>query len=185
MKFFPAKSYQPLARQIFTSLSGQIKTRLPAAKVEHIGSSAVPGLWSKEDLDIYVGVTRKDFLSAITVLKALGYVEKRRTMRNKSLWPFVGKGHPLDVGLQLVANGSRFEDFLDFRDYLKRNAQLRIAYNRLKLASSELDPTSYRRLKSRFIKDLLAKRKSALRREPSRAPVMGDRRKRPKGNKQP
>jgi GrpB-like predicted nucleotidyltransferase (UPF0157 family) len=115
-------------------------------------------------------------------LKALGYIEKRRTTRNKSLWPFVAKGRPLDVGIQLVANGSRFEDFLDFRDYLKRNAQLRSAYNRLKLASLELHQTSYRRLKSRFIEDLLAKRKSALGSDSSHAPAMGNRR---KINKQP
>ena len=156
MKFLDPKSYQPQARRIFFSLSRKIRTKLPAATIEHIGSSSVPGVWSKGDLDIYVGVAPEAFDDSIEALKALGFVEKRGTLRNKSLWPFEASGYKLDVGIQLVATGSRFEYFRSFRDLLKRNATFRANYNRLKWASSHLNSTSYRRAKSRFIERLLA-----------------------------
>jgi GrpB-like predicted nucleotidyltransferase (UPF0157 family) len=155
MQFLHPRSYQPLARRVFSSLSREIRRKLPTAIVEHIGSSSIPGLWSKGDLDVYVGVAPEAFADAIAALKTLGFVEKRGTLRNKSLWPFEVPGYELDTGIQLVAIGSRFEYFRNFRDLLKSNARLRANYNRLKKASSHLNSNSYRRAKSRFIERLL------------------------------
>jgi GrpB-like predicted nucleotidyltransferase (UPF0157 family) len=157
MKILAPKAYQPVARRTYLSLSRRIRTKLPTAKIEEIGSSAVRGLWSKGDLDIYVGVTQDEFPDAIETLKKMGFVEKRGTLRNKSLWPFVVRNVPIDVGIQLVALGSRFSFFITFRDQLRRSALLRADYNRLKIDSACLGPAAYRRAKARFIERSLSR----------------------------
>ena len=155
MKFLPPKAYQLAASRAFRALSRQIKARLPDARIAHIGSSSIKGLWSKGDLDIYVGVPRTRFDAAIKTLKKLGFIEKRGTLRNRSLWPFIGTGYPVDVGIQLVATGSKFEFFLTFRKLLRKSPKLKTEYNHLKLASRHLSETAYRRKKSRFITSVL------------------------------
>lgn len=129
---------------------------MPSARIEHIGSTSVPGVWSKGDLDIFVGVPPREFKRAIVSLKRLGFVEKRGTLRNGRLWPFVAPGQPIEVGIQLVASGSEYEFFLRFRRLLSANPGVRSAYNALKRACVGLDETSYRRLKSSFVEAVLA-----------------------------
>ena len=158
MKFLPPKACQLAASRTFRPLSRQIKAKLPDAKIAHIGSSSIKGLWSKGDLDIYVGVPRNQFAASIKKLKKLGFIEKRGTLRNRSLWPFIATGYPIDVGIQLVATGSKFEFFLTFRKLLSRSSKLKREYNRLKLASRHLSETEYRRKKSLFITSVLSQK---------------------------
>lgn len=157
MKFLAPESYQSQARRLFRSLARRIRSQLGSARIEHIGSSAVAGVWSKGDLDIFVGVDPREFARAKTTLRGMGFVEKRRTLRNASLWPFTARGLPSEVGIQLVANGSMFEFFLTFRDLLRRDARLRSDYNRLKRSCSSLTPAAYRRTKARFITRTLSR----------------------------
>jgi GrpB-like predicted nucleotidyltransferase (UPF0157 family) len=56
MKFFEQNEYQEKCSALFLKIKSEISTVLPSAKIEHIGSSSVPGVISKGDLDIYVGV---------------------------------------------------------------------------------------------------------------------------------
>ena len=56
VKFLEPEAYQPLARELFNRSSSLIRQALPAARIEHIGSSAIEGAVSKGDLDIFVGV---------------------------------------------------------------------------------------------------------------------------------
>lgn len=156
MSFHAPGAYQPDAHRLFRSLSRRIRRRLPSARIAEIGSSAVRGLWSKGDLDIFVGVVPGEFAGAKKALKALGFVEKRGTLRTTSLWPFVVPECSRDVGVQLVATGSRFEFFVTFRNLMRKDARLRADYNRLKRGCSGLSPSTYRRVKSRFVEGVLA-----------------------------
>ena len=65
LKFLESDAYQPLARELFDQLSFKIRQALPAARIEHIGSSAIEGAVSKGDLDIFVGVEPQEFHDAI------------------------------------------------------------------------------------------------------------------------
>src|SRR5262245_29402931 len=111
MRFLNPSEYQRTANSIYASISRQIRTVLPNATVQHVGSSSVAGLISKGDLDVYVGVDRHDFKAAIETLTALGFNIKKRTLRTGQLCPFISKRHPIDVGIQLVERSSKFEFF--------------------------------------------------------------------------
>jgi GrpB-like predicted nucleotidyltransferase (UPF0157 family) len=155
MKFLSPGIYQPKAWLVYHQLREQILTVLPSARIEHIGSSALDGVVSKGDLDIFVGVDANAFTHAISVLQALRFTIKENTLRTDELCPFESFEFPLDVGVQLVANGSEFENFLKFRDLLNGSASLREQYNKLKFDATGFEAQQYREIKSRFIEDLL------------------------------
>ena len=156
MRFFRAEEYQPLARETYDRIAVRLRQLMPEAVIEHIGSSAIQGASSKGDLDIYVGVDRNEFPEAIAAIESLGFSIKQGTLRNDELCPFEShQDERLDVGLQLVARGSRFEFFLRFRDLMNADPSLRERYNLLKRESEALDEYSYRSRKSDFIKSLL------------------------------
>jgi GrpB-like predicted nucleotidyltransferase (UPF0157 family) len=143
------------ARTLFDRLSSLIRLALPAARIEHIGSSAIEGAVSKGDLDIFVGVEPEEFHNAIVSIESLGFQIKTESFRNESLCPFTSDDYPLPVGLQLVVNRSEFEIFLVFRDRMNADADLRSSYNQLKRQACDLNEHEYRRVKSNFIENVL------------------------------
>jgi GrpB-like predicted nucleotidyltransferase (UPF0157 family) len=155
MKFLPPHRYQPMARKLFRDLSRRMSAVLPGARIEHVGSSAVQGLWSKGDLDVFVGVPPATFADTIETLASLGFREKTDTLRTNELCQLVVEGYPIPVAIQVVALGSRFEFFLGFCDVLTRNHKLRDDYNRLKRSSAVLDEQEYRERKSQFVEAVL------------------------------
>ena len=77
MIFLEPEQYQQKCIQLFNSYKKDISTLLPFAKVEHIGSSAIPNAISKGDLDIYIEVMSDQFEFAIEQLKTLNFIEKQ------------------------------------------------------------------------------------------------------------
>jgi len=156
VRFLAPEEYQPLANAVYETVSARLRAALPNATIEHIGSSAIPGTISKGDLDVFVAVSAGDFLAAIESIKRLGFKIKTDTLRTPQLCPFEGRGFPLDVAIQLVERGSRFEFFRRFRDLLKGDSALLERYNRLKQDAAPLDEVAYRALKGIFIEAALA-----------------------------
>ena len=85
MQFFDRSQFIFRIENIFLEVKAKIIEILPNARVEHVGSSAIPGAVSKGDLDIFVGVTQEDFLKAIDLIKHIGFSEKLNTLRTDSL----------------------------------------------------------------------------------------------------
>ena len=59
------------ANKLFNEQKKIILDLIPSAKIEHIGSTAIPGSITKGDLDINVRIQEKNFNHAINVLKKL------------------------------------------------------------------------------------------------------------------
>lgn len=156
MKFLNPDQYQPEAQKLFLELKIQILKHLPFARLEHIGSSSFDNCISKGDLDIFVGVSREKFLTSILAIETLGFNIKEGSLRNNELCPFESLNYKRDVGIQLVVNGSQFEDFLVFRDQIQAHPHLLAAYNKLKYESTGLESDEYRKIKSVFIEKILA-----------------------------
>jgi GrpB-like predicted nucleotidyltransferase (UPF0157 family) len=156
MKFLAPGVYQPVAWLTYHQIREQILTVLPSARIEHIGSSSMEGTVSKGDLDVFVSVSKKSFEHAIAVLQSLRFTIKENTLRTDELCPFESFEYPLEVGLQLVAAGSSFENFLHFRDRIKSDDELRNRYNQMKFDATGLAPDDYRKIKSRFIESVLS-----------------------------
>lgn len=155
MQFFDRSQFILRIENIYLEVKEKIVQILPNAKVEHVDSSAIPGAISKGDLDMFVGVTQDDFIKAIELIKRIGFNEKLDTLRTDSLCMMTSSTYNEDVAVQLVANGSKHESFLEFRDKLRSNPDLVSRYNQLKLDCKGLPHDNYREVKSAFIEAVL------------------------------
>jgi len=154
MVFLEPEQYQQRCTQLFNSYQKEISTLLPFAKIEHIGSSAIPNAISKGDLDIYVEVKSDQFEFAIAQLKTLNFIEKQNTLRTHELCMLESLNND-DVAFQIVVTDSVFTFFLTFKNKLISSPTLVNEYNQLKLQCSHLDPDQYRTIKSDFINRVL------------------------------
>lgn len=136
--------------------------------VEHVGSTAVPGLPAKPIIDLMGGLQRiEDVAACRPVLERLGY-EYMGEYGIPDRHFFV-KGDPRTHHLHLVEVASSFwVDHLVFRDYLRCHPDTAAAYARLKqeLAARHAgDREAYTDSKTAFISDVLAKAKRLQARE--------------------
>ena len=123
--------------------------------MEHVGSTAVPGLIAKPiiDLDAVLG-SPADLPEAIRMLRSLGYVHEGDLGikgREAFLWPPGEVRHHLYV---LVEGATELRRHIAFRDALRRNPALREGYAQLKRALAAefpCDRKSYTEGKSAFI----------------------------------
>ena len=129
------------------------------AAVEHVGSTAVPGLAAKPIIDIDVVVhSAGDVPTAIERLRRLGYVyqgDKGIPGREAFMWPAGAPRHHLYV---VVAGSQPHSDHLRFRDHLRRHPEVAARYAALKTdlaARYGNDRLGYTTAKTAFISEVM------------------------------
>ncbi|MCA0327380.1 MAG: GrpB family protein [Proteobacteria bacterium] len=155
MKLLQPPEYQVQAEMAFAQESAAVLNLLPSARIEHVGSSSVPGAISKGDLDICVLVPADSHSLAVNVLEGAGYTIKTDTLRTHDLCMLESSRKDIHVALQVVSMGSKFEFFVIFRDRLRGNPHLVAEYNRVKIGAQHEDEDRYREAKSKFIERVL------------------------------
>ena len=155
-------------REIRDCLRTELGEEAGAFKVEHIGSTAVPGLVSSPVLDICVVVPEaSDMAALIGGLERLGYIHEvdqgqpgLETFRRKGPdVPFLKhkrdfSPHHLYAG---ILGASALRRYLAFRDHLRADADARAAYARIKIDLAPLaDADGYSQAKTEFIESVLS-----------------------------
>lgn len=130
-----------------------------AARIEHVGSTAVPGLAAKPIVDIEVSVEDLEHEQAyVPAIESLGVALRSRDALHRYFRP--APGRPRDVQVHVCPVGSDWErDHLLFRDYLRAHDDARDAYAVLKrrlAAESPRDRLAYTEGKSAFVTETLA-----------------------------
>ncbi len=136
------------------------------AAIEHIGSTAVPGLGAKPIIDIMVGVRHVvDGERCVAPLEGLGYFHKglddipgHRYFRKPVNGKRTHQIHMVEVG------GEFWERHLLFRDYLRTHPDAAHDYFELKLRLAERyrhDRVGYNEAKTEFIESALRKARAA------------------------
>lgn len=154
---------------MFESEAAQIQSVFGplALQVEHVGSTAVPGLRAKPVIDIQVSVSSLDpFTAYIPLLASLGYVHVPLGEFDR-VYPFFQKpaNWPSSHHVHLCERGSdREARHLAFRDYLRSHPGVANEYGDLKqsLAARNHGKTlesreSYSLGKSSFVHSVLAR----------------------------
>lgn len=130
--------------------------------VEHIGSTAVPGLGAKPIIDMMAGVHQStDADDCIPMLKDIGYTDVTPLPEFPDWYYCLGKSpHSVGYHLHLVKFGSdHWEKHLLFRDLLRTHPELAQQYYELKreLASKYgSDRNAYTESKTSFIESVIA-----------------------------
>ncbi len=131
-----------------------------ALRIEHVGSTAVPGLAAKPILDIQVTVVDlEDEGAYVPAIDRAGVALRSRDAAHRYFRP--APGRPRDVQIHVCAAGGDWErDHLDFRDYLRSNDEARDAYGNLKKALAVQYPDdrlAYTEAKTAFVTDALCR----------------------------
>jgi GrpB-like predicted nucleotidyltransferase (UPF0157 family) len=130
---------------------------VPARSIEHIGSTAVPGLAAKPIVDLLVAVADpEDDATTVPALESAGYRLRVREPGHRMF-----RTPARDVHVHIWREGDpEIARHLRFRDRLRESHRDRLAYQRLKreLATREWgDANEYADAKGPFIEALLAR----------------------------
>lgn len=140
----------------FVELAGVLRETLGpiALRIDHIGSTSVPGLPAKDIIDIQVTVANLDVEPLSTMLASIGYI--RRTdiaqdhvppgdLGDASRWQKLYFRAPVDqrpthLHVRKAGNPNQRYPIL-FRDYLRADASAAEAYALIKFALARFHPT--------------------------------------------
>src|SRR5436190_17003606 len=105
-----------------------------AVEIEHVGSTAVPGLAAKPTIDVAVGVMTLDLPpDVVASMEALGYEDCEAESRAGERRFRRGDGAPRTFIVHAVEWGSAaWLDYLRFRDALRADPELAREYETLK-----------------------------------------------------
>jgi GrpB-like predicted nucleotidyltransferase (UPF0157 family) len=129
-----------------------------ALGIEHVGSTAVPGLPAKPTIDIQISVADLDDESQyVAQIEQAGIQLRSRDALHRFFRPFAGQ--PRDVHVHVCQAGSEWErDHLLFRDYLRSHADARDTYAMVKREAAQVwpdDRIAYTEAKTGIILDLI------------------------------
>lgn len=142
--------FREAAHRAYGEHRGALAALLPRARMEHVGSTAVPGSITKGDLDICVIVEPADFAEADALLGGR-YRRNLGSIHTAEFAAFIVDGGAIDVGIQLVAAESRWDAFVRWRDLLRSDPEVLRAYDVLKRRYEGKPMDEYRAAKSEFI----------------------------------
>ena len=126
--------YDPRWPELFEREEGRIRHVLGDAvvRIEHTGSTSVPGLAAKPVIDITLAVPdSSDEESYVPQLEAAGY---RLTIREPDWFEHrLFKGPDTNINLHVFSQGcTEIEQMVRFRDHLRRDEQDRALYEKTK-----------------------------------------------------
>jgi len=158
--------YDPRWPRLYEEEKGRIRDALgnAALDIQHIGSTAVPGMGAKPIIDIMVSVPELAAAErCVQALESLGY-----EFRGEAGIPgrlFFGKGTPRTHHLHMVEQESDFwKSHILFRDLLRGHPDEARRYHKLKrqlAARFGADREAYTEGKASFVESVLAKARDA------------------------
>jgi GrpB-like predicted nucleotidyltransferase (UPF0157 family) len=159
--------YNPAWPAMFEQERAKLVTALGPliVAIEHVGSTAVPGLAAKPIIDLLVGVRSLDDArsSCIEALQALGYtyMPEYEAWLPDELFFRKGVAGPWTHHVHLMQpSNPGWDRRLVFRDYLRAHPDVADAYMDLKrrlAAAFNDDIAAYRNGKDAFVQDAMAK----------------------------
>jgi GrpB-like predicted nucleotidyltransferase (UPF0157 family) len=143
----------------FEAISKSLQAALGplAIRIDHIGSTAVPGLPAKDLIDVQVTVAALDQGGLVPAFERAGFVDREDIVQDhrppgatgpenrwRKLFFQAGSGRPINVHVR-VAGAPNQRYALLFRDYLRSHPESAAAYAGLKraLAALGIDPGVY------------------------------------------
>jgi GrpB-like predicted nucleotidyltransferase (UPF0157 family) len=155
--------YDPAWPALFAALRAPVVAALQeiAVAIEHVGSSAVPGLAAKPIIDLAVAIRTETRLpEAIEQLACLGYVYEGDLGvpgRAAFAWPPQAVRHHLYV---CALDSAAYRRHLLFRDYLRAHPDMTAAYAALKRQLAALYRTqrdAYTEAKGPFVRTAMSR----------------------------
>ena len=114
--------------------------------IEHVGSTSIPGMWAKPQIDILVTVKRLEEVTKLyNAMASLGYVARGDWAgEGEEYFTYDNAEGVREVSVHVFPDGHRFAvDLLDVRDYLRTHPEDMEYYSRTKREANHKYPTDY------------------------------------------
>ncbi|HEY5260139.1 MAG TPA: GrpB family protein, partial [Rhabdochlamydiaceae bacterium] len=166
MKKYVFKPYNPNFPALFEREKQRIASHLKEkALIEHVGSTAVPGLGGKGIIDIAIAVDKNQREAVSKELQAMGYILNPKGCTPERLFFYADlpdeKEPVRRYHIHLTdAESKDWKDFIAFREYLKSHPEEAQNYAALKekaAAEAGGEGEIYRKLKDPLFKRVLEK----------------------------
>jgi len=151
--------YDPGWAALFEEWKEKLIAALPTSprRIEHVGSTSVPGLAAKPVVDIQVSVDdQEDEATYVPAIESIGVQLRNRDSEHRFFRPFAG--HARQVHIHVCQVGSEWERrHIVFRDYLRSNLAARQEYLDAKVSAAARwsdDRLAYTEAKSETIRRL-------------------------------
>lgn len=161
----PIVDYDPQWPELFEREAGRIRTALGrrVLRIEHTGSTSVPGLVAKPIIDVLLVVTNSgDEGSYVPALEAAGYLLRIRETNWYEHRMF--NGPDTEMNLHVFSSGCpEIDRMLTFRDWLRSHDADRDLYARTKLALAQKEweyVQNYADAKTAVIEEIIARARS-------------------------
>ena len=158
------RDYDPRAADVARLVAALVYEHLPQVRVEHVGSTAVPGCAGKGNVDLMIAVADGEMEQVKEALDRLGFqgqigpdpFPETRPLRAGS---FVHDGETFLVHVHVIpASLPEVEEMRFFRTCLRADPELLQAYVARKreiIAGGVTDSLEYCRIKGEFIKGVV------------------------------
>ena len=151
------KDFEDIKAELLTVLEGLV------LRIEHVGSTSVPGLAAKPIIDIDIGIDGADSFEKVkAALGTIGYQhEGDLGIPGREAFKYEGKEHLRKHHLYVCSeDAEELKRHTSFRDYLLSHPEALKEYGRIKEEGARLYPydiDKYIEPKSSFIEDIYAK----------------------------
>jgi len=134
-------AFDPATQVVAHKLISEIESALPHAQIYYIGSSKL-GIAGENDIDMTV-MSGNDFESYLEILEGL-YGKPNKLNREKKYvkWEIVRDSFPVELHLNERVT-SNFQEQIDTQKILEDSRDLRMEYEKIKLASDGLPWKEY------------------------------------------
>lgn len=156
--------YDDALPALFVAEKRRLLAKIPSIQIEHVGSTAVPGLGGKGIIDIAILARQEDLASVSDALEQLGYTFKPAYSTSERLYFITYLPDPIKgtrrYHIHLTYPGSSiWQELTHLRDYLIAHPQARQEYAALKkqAIASQQEGQDYRMAKDPFLKNILHK----------------------------
>lgn len=165
MQKYVFRKYNPEYRAFFASEKKKIVKILGStAKIEHVGSTAIPDLGGKGILDIVVGVSKSKIAETKKKLEETGYEFREKASYPERLFfrrDYSYKNRKRRIHIHLTKfNGQDWKEMIGFRNYLLKHHDTVEQYVKIKKAAVKKalgNGGKYRKHKGKFIENILRK----------------------------
>jgi len=165
MRKYIFRRYNPEYRAFFTAEKKKITKALGStARIEHVGSTAIPDLGGKGILDIIVGVSKSKFAESKKKLEEAGYEFREKASYPERLffridYPYKNRKRRIHIHL-VKFNGQNWKEMISLRNYLLKHPEVVEQYVKIKkegVKKALSDGKKYRKYKKEFVDSILKK----------------------------
>ena len=150
--------YSEKYKELFTKERSKLRRVFPKVKIEHVGSTSIPGLGGKGIIDIAMRIPKSKLGQFVKKLDKLEYrTPKDHPVTDKSALfqkRITYGGKERRVHVHLVFDDKFWDSFILFRDHLRGNDKERDKYAKIKKKGAKLargEAEKYRKHKKSFL----------------------------------